>query len=131
MGENYTPEELRKYGMQIGKNCHIYTNRIDVAHGFLIKIGDNVTISNARILAHDASTKMYLGYSRVGCVTIGNNVFIGADAVILPGIEIGNDVIIGAGTVVTKNIPDDSVVVGNPGHVIGSVKDYIKKIECR
>lgn len=86
-----------------------------------------MTISNVRILAHDASTKMYLGYSRVGCVIIGNNVFIGADAIILHGVKIGNDVIIGAGALVTKNVPDNSVVVGNPGRVIGSVKDYINK----
>lgn len=90
-------------------------------------MGANVTISNVRILAHDASTKMYLGYSRVGCVIIGNNVFIGADAIILHGVKIGNDVIIGAGALVTKNVPDNSVVVGNPGRVIGSVKDYINK----
>ena len=123
----YTPDELRKHGVKVGENCVIWTKDIDINHGFLITIGNNVTISNAKILAHDGSTKRALGYSRVGCVTIGDNVFVGAGAIILPGVTIGNDVIIGAGAVIAKDIPSDSVVVGNPARVIGSVTDYIEK----
>ena len=78
-------------------------------------------------MAHDGSTKRALGYSRVGRVTIGDNVFVGAGAIILPGVTIGNDVIIGAGAVIAKDIPDDSVVVGNPASVIGSTAAYIEK----
>lgn len=126
-GKYYTIEELKKYGIKIGKNCHFYTNKIDLNHGFLISIGDNVTISDARILAHDGSTKKFLGYSRVGKVCIGDNVFIGADAIILPGIKIGNNVIVGAGTIVTKDIPDNSIVVGNPGYIIDTFDNYISK----
>ena len=47
-------------------------------------------------------------------ITIGNNVWIGAGAIILPGVTIGNNVVIGAGSVVTKNIPAYSLAVGNP-----------------
>jgi maltose O-acetyltransferase len=93
----------------------------------LLKIGDRVTISDARILLHDASTKRFVGYSRVGRVVIGNDVFIGADAIILPGISIGNNVVIGAGSIVTSNIPDDSVVAGVPARVIGSCSVFVKK----
>lgn len=93
----------------------------------MLEIGDRVTISDARILLHDASTKRFIGYSRVGRVIIGNDVFIGADAIILPGITIGSNVIIGAGTVVTRNIPSNSVVAGNPGKVISSTKAFIEK----
>ena len=126
-GGAYTPDELRKHGVKVGENCVIWTRDIDVNHGFLITIGNNVTISNAKILSHDGSTKRALGYSRVGRVTIGDNVFIGAGAIILPGVTIGNDVIIGAGAVVAKDIPNDSVVVGNPARVIGSTAAYIEK----
>ncbi|MFQ6827743.1 MAG: DapH/DapD/GlmU-related protein [Faecalimonas sp.] len=49
------------------------------------------------ILAHDASTKQELGYTLVKPVKIGNNVFIGAGSIILPGVTIGNRVIIGSG----------------------------------
>lgn len=126
-GGGYTPDELRDYGIKVGENCVIWTRDIDINHGFLITIGNNVTISNAKILAHDGSTKRALGYSRVGRVTIGDNVFVGAGAIILPGVNIGNNVIIGAGAVIAKDIPQDSVVVGNPAKIIGSTAAYIEK----
>jgi len=53
-------------------------------------------------------------------VMIGNNVWIGGGAIILPGITIGNNVVIGAGSVVTKDIPDNVVAVGNPCRVLYS-----------
>ena len=98
--------ELRSKGIKIGDNCHIYTNAIDVDHGYLIEIGNNVTISHAEIQAHDASTKKILGYSKVGRVVIGDNVFVGTRAIILPGVRIGNNVVVGAGSVVSCDIPD-------------------------
>lgn len=54
-------------------------------------------------------------------VIIGDNVWIGANATILPGVTIGNHVIIGAGSVVVRNIPDKSLVVGNPSRIIKSL----------
>lgn len=122
-----TTEELRKLGATIGEDVEIWTDKIDKGHAFLLEIGNRVTISDARILLHDASTKRFIGYSRVGRVVIGSDVFIGADAIILPGVTIGNNVVIGAGAVVTKDIPDNSVVVGNPGHIIGKTDSFIKK----
>ena len=122
-----TVDELRKIGAKIGEDVEIWTDKIDKGHAFLLEIGDRVTISDARILLHDASTKRFIGYSKVGRVVIGNDVFIGADAIILPGITIGNNVIVGAATVVTKDIPDNCVVAGNPGRIISSTEDYVKK----
>ncbi len=119
---------LKRRGVTIGSNCSINTNYIDDGHGFMISIGNNVTIAvNAVILAHDASTKPFLGYSKVGRVEIGNDVFIGGNAIVLPNVKIGNNVIIGAGTVVNKDIPSNSVAVGNPVRIIGSVDNYIEK----
>ena len=126
-GGVYTIDELRLYGVKIGMNCHIYTSKIDINHGYLISIGDNVTISNARLLVHDGSTKKLLGYSRVGRIKIGSNVFIGADVIILPTVNIGNNVVIGAGSVVTKDVPSNSIVVGNPAKVIQNYSDWVKK----
>ena len=53
--------------------------------------------------------------------------FTGADAIILPNVKIGSCVIVGAGTVVTKDIPDNSIVVGNPARIISTYDEYVEK----
>lgn len=60
---------------------------------------------------------------------IGNDVYIGNNVIILPGVTIGNNVIIGAGAVVTKTIPDNSVAVGVPARVIKTADEYLEKIK--
>lgn len=128
-GGAFSEEELRSYGVTLGKNCHIYGS-IDQGHGFLVFMGDNVTMANGSVLlTHDGSTKKMLGYSRVGRVDIGSDVFIGAQSVVLPNVRIGSRVIIGAGSIVTKDIPDNSVAVGNPARVISTYDDYMKKAQ--
>src|SRR5690606_29317200 len=79
------------------------------------------------ILAHDASTKMHFDYTKIGNVKIGNGVFIGAGTIILPNVAIGDKTIIGAGSVVSKDIPANSVAVGNPAKVVMSTDDYLAK----
>lgn len=122
-------EQLVQMGLKVGKNFNREQGcLIDYSHCWLITIGDNVTLApNVHILAHDASTKMFLNYTKIGLVEIGNNVFVGAGSIILPNVKIGNNVLIGAGSVVTKDIPDNSLVVGNPAKVIGSTSEYIDK----
>lgn len=82
---------LIKRGMVVGENLQLQGEcKIDSSHAWLISIGDNVTIApRVHILAHDASTKKHLGYTRIGLVSIGDNVFVGADSVILPGVQLG------------------------------------------
>lgn len=115
-------------GLRIGKNSNIQDQVIlDPSHCWLIDIGDNVTIApRAYILCHDASTKNSIGYTKIGRVRIGNNVFIGANTIVLPGVTIGDNVVIGANSVVVKDIPSNSVAVGNPCKII---KDYDKYID--
>jgi len=60
-------------------------------------------------------------------ITIGGNVWIGANAIVNPGITIGNNVVIGSGSVVTKDIPDNSVAVGNPCRVLREINDDDRK----
>ena len=120
-------EVFRSRGVKIGQNVDIINSQIDYCFSNLITIGNNVTITNATILAHDASTKKFIGYSKVGRVNIGDDVFIGYGAIVLPNTTIGNKVIVGAGTVVAKDIPDNVVVVGNPCRIICSFDDYIER----
>lgn len=128
-----------KRGLKVGKNFSLLEDVIlDYSHTFHIEIGDDVTLApRVHILAHDASTKKHLGYTRIGKVTIGDRVFIGASAIILPGLVIGSDVIIGAGSVVSSDIPNGVVVAGNPAKVICTTTDYmdrkrkeLKKVPC-
>lgn len=102
-------EYLRSRGVKIGENVNLYNTNIDFGHGFLVTIGNNVTLTGVHILAHDASTQIPLGVSKVGRVNIGNNV------------------IIGAGSVVSQNIPSNSVAAGNPAKIICSYSDFVAK----
>lgn len=121
-----TAKELRKKGAIIGENFNNFAF-IDDGHPWLLEVGDNVTLSTCTVLTHDASTKIPLGYSRIGKVKIGNNVFVGANAVILPGVSIGSNVIIGAGSIVNKDIPDNSIACGVPCKVVGKYDDFVSK----
>ena len=119
-------EELRNKGLIIGQNVNILNCNIDYTWGWLISIGNYVTLTNTTLLAHDASTNLTLGKTKLGKISIGDYVFVGY-SIILPNIRIGNKVIVGAGTVVSKDIPDNTVVVGNPMRVIGTYDEYIEK----
>ncbi len=122
-------KSLIKLGLTVGANFKRNEHCIiDQSHCWLIKIGDNVTLApKVHILAHDASMWFETGYTRIAPVNIGNNVFIGAGSIILPGVNIGNNVVIGAGSIVTKSIEDNTVVAGNPAKRISSYEEFINK----
>ena len=120
-------EYLRSRGIEIGENVHLYNTNIDFGHGFLVSIGNNVTLTGVMVLAHDASTQISLGVSKVGRVRIGNNVFVGHRSIVLPGVSIGDNCVIGAGSVVSKNIPSGSIAVGNPIRIVGCYENFVKK----
>jgi maltose O-acetyltransferase len=122
-------EGLVRRGLVMGNNVQIVADIfLDPSHCFLIRIGDNVTFApNVRIIAHDASTKQFLGSTRIASVRIMDDCFIGDSVIVMPGVTIGPRVIVGAGSVVTRDIPPDSVAAGNPARVIGALDEYLKK----
>ncbi|WP_022776095.1 acyltransferase [Butyrivibrio sp. AE2015] len=127
---------LKKRGARIGEGTTIFSPRttiIDEQQLWMLDIGKYVQITaGCVLLTHDFSWSVLKGrYGEIvgaaGKITIGNNVFIGMNSVVLKGAKIGNNVIIGAGSIVSGEIPDDCVAVGNPCRPIMSLEDYYHK----
>lgn len=131
-------EHYRRQGMKIGENCYIGQN-VTFGRGGRdpIVVGDNCILTGCTILGHDASPALFLEELQGTSIhdrkslkletVIGNNVFIGVNAVVLPGVHIGDNCIIGAGAVVTKDVPPGSVAAGNPARVIQSIENFKAK----
>ena len=118
------------FHIEVGKNFFANYNCtiIDVAK---VKIGDNCMLA-PNVSIYTAGHPIYpttrnSSYEYGKPVTIGDNVWIGGNAVICPGVCIGNNVVIGAGSVVTKDIPDWCVAAGNPCRVIRRITDADKR----
>ncbi|MER2009548.1 MAG: acyltransferase [Psychrobacillus sp.] len=126
---------LKKYSeLTIGDNCEIHGDVIFGSEPYLIKIGNHVRLTHGvKFITHDGAMWVIrnIGWSpnggKVGPITIGDNVMIGQDTIIMPNIEIGSNVVIGAGSVVTKNIPDNSIYAGIPAKYICTLEDYFDK----
>ena len=114
------------YNIEIGENFYSNHNLIILDVG-KVRIGDNVQVApNVSIYTaghpvHPDSRNS--GYEYGIDITIGDNVWIGGNTCILPGVTIGKNVVIGAGSVVTKDIPDDMIAVGNPCRVIRKITE--------
>lgn len=118
----------------MGERVMITPRRIPL-YANLISIGNNVWMaSGVQFITHDVTHYMLNGMKdgtkyeeKIGCIEIGDNVFIGADSQIMYDVKIGDNVIIAAGAVVTKDVPSGSVVGGVPAKVISSFDEYLSK----
>lgn len=130
---------LKKIGIKINGNPRYinYNVKFDSTNNYsLIELNDNCVVTGSTlILTHDFSiyhaaigckkiTKNDPEFKRTGKVIIGENAFVGANCIILPGVNIGNNSIVGAGSVVTKDVTPDTIVAGNPARIIKSVDEY-------
>lgn len=125
----------RRLGVKVGADCRIYIRSFG-SEPFLISIGNRTTItSGVRILTHDGATSLVRNdvgqrFQRYAPVTIGDDVFIGVNAIIMPGITIGSNSIVAAGAVVTKDVLPGTIVAGSPARVIGSIESYKARIRA-
>ncbi|MBQ7172497.1 MAG: acyltransferase [Clostridia bacterium] len=124
--------------MKVGKDVTIMNGVIFGSEPYLITLGDRVRISsNVQFITHDGGTWAfrrepgYEGIVRFGKIVVGNDSFIGAHSVIMPGVTIGKNCVVGAGSIVTKDIPDRTVVAGVPAKVICTTDEYAKKCKER
>ena len=130
----------KKVFASMGENCSIMDRKVPL-YANLIRLGNNVHIAgkvdfvphdivhvmvnNSGLLQNTCNSKTLK--ERLGCIEIGDNVFIGSNTTILYDVRIGSNVVVGAGSLVNKDIPDNSVVCGVPAKVIGSIDGFIQK----
>ena len=129
-----------RYAQKIGVNfvdastVKIYGKVWWSTEPWLMTIGRNVHLTeNVKFVGHDGGTLVFRhlipDLEITKPITIGNDVYIGNNVLIMPGVKIGNKVIIGAGAIVSKDIPDNSVAVGVPAKVIKTADEYFEKIQ--
>lgn len=119
------------------ENCRILTEPVAAfgSEPYLIKLGNHVEItSGVRFITHDGgiwSLRHKPEFQKMdffGPIVLGNNVFVGNNVIFLPGVTVGDNVVIGAGAVVTKDIPSNSVAAGVPARVIKPLDAYVEKL---
>lgn len=131
----------RKLGVRIGDNCQILADP-QISFGsepYLITLGNYVRISaGVQLITHDGGYWIFRNaYAGLGIefsnidyldgIKIGNNVHVGTNAIIMPGVCIGDNCVVACGAVVTKDVKPNSIVGGVPAHYIESLDDYVNK----
>lgn len=130
---------LKKAGIRLNGTPRFISKSASFDNFNYVTLGDRLTVSsNVSFLTHDYSLTTALisinekpktDTAILKEIVVGNNVFIGMNCILLPGTKIGNNVIIGAGSVVRGEIPDNSIVMGNPAAVVTDIRDYAEKMK--
>ncbi len=121
----------RRIGVRLGRRCRILG--MDPAtfgsEPYLVRLGDHVTVtSGVRFITHDGGVWIFRDQEPdidvFGPIVVGNNVFIGIGAIIMPGVTIGDDCVVAAGAVVTRDVPSGMVAGGVPAKIIKPIGEY-------
>lgn len=123
----------KKIGVRINPTVHLYGNIHWGSEPWIIELGNNIYLTDdVSFITHDGGYYLFRDeipdIEITKPIVVKNNVFIGVGSVILPGVTIGNNVVIGAHSVVTKDVPDNSVVGGNPARILRSIDEYKAKL---
>ncbi len=133
------PEYLRKKGVKIGEACEIYKTSSFGSEPYLIELGNQVRVNSGVVfVTHDGGYWVLRdsrsGYGtefedadKFGRIVVKDNVHIGTNAIIMPGVTIGQNSIVACGAVVTHDVPPNSVWGGIPAREIESLKEYADK----
>jgi acetyltransferase-like isoleucine patch superfamily enzyme len=116
---------------RMGEDCSIQPGA-QITDPQLVSMGRNVRLSACTIFGHDGSVNMLnrafgLKLDAVGPVVIGDDVFIGHGALVMPGVRIGSRVVIAAGAVVTRDVADDSVYGGVPARRLCGIGELVER----
>jgi UDP-3-O-[3-hydroxymyristoyl] glucosamine N-acyltransferase len=123
----------RKMGVSVGQGTDILSLNVSSEYR-LLRIGDRVTVSSEVLfITHDGSGRLVRDsdgnrHYRLARIDVGDDVFIGARSIILPGVSIGDHVVVAAGSVVTKSIPARTVVGGNPARILMDYSSFESKV---
>lgn len=124
-----------RIGVEIGAGCKL--GAIDRGtfgtEPYLVTLGRHVELTlGVRFITHDGAVWVFRderpGIDVIAPIRVGNNVFIGMNSIVLPGVTIGDNVVIAAGAVVSGNIPSNSVFGGVPARRICSLDEYRERV---
>jgi acetyltransferase-like isoleucine patch superfamily enzyme len=123
---------FRSLGVKIGDDCRLVG---DVGFGsepYLVKLGNHVSITTSNFITHDGGVWVFRDkyplIDVISPIVVGNNVFIGANCTIMPGVVIGDNVIVGAGSIVTKNLESNAIYAGIPARFVKNIDDYKQNV---
>lgn len=119
----------------MGEGCYIQMN-VTITDPAYVRLGNNVHLTGCTLFGHDGAVSMLkqaygLRLDKVGSIDIRDNVFVGHQAIVMPGVTIGPDAIVAAGSVVTRDVPPGSIVGGVPARVIGRVADLVVRLKAQ